>query len=283
MNVLIIGATSMIGRALAQRLQEAGVTVTRTGRQDSDIFLDLTAWNTLPEISESFDVVVHAAADFGGSDDLDIIRSEATNAVGTLAVCALARQVQAQQVVVLSSLSATYQTGDAYFGIYALSKRHGEELARWYCQTHDLGLSILRPAQVYDDNGAGRRHQGLFYAIADQAEAGDQIRFNGTRDALRNLIHIDDLIEIIQRVIQRRLFGDFTCAHPRSVRLSELAKAAYSAYEYNREAQFITERPSLEDLPEITDFRIYDLIDYRPQIDIEEGYIRIRAHREVRP
>ncbi|HRO22600.1 MAG TPA: NAD(P)-dependent oxidoreductase [Nitrosomonas europaea] len=282
MNVLIVGATSMIGKALAVRLAATGNRVRRAGRRDADVFFDLTQWLNPPEVRESFDVVVHAAADFGGPDDQDAVRAEVVNAAGTLAVCALAKQVQARQVVLLSSLSATYQAGDAYFGIYALSKRHGEELARWYCQDHTLGLSILRPSQVYDDQGAGRRHQNLFYAVVDHAEAGDEILFHGTRDARRNYIHLDDLAEVVLRVIQQRRLGGFVCAHPRSVCLSELAKAAYAAYGSDRDARFLPDKPALADLPEIHDFQIYGLIGYSPRIDVEEGYMRIRAYREGR-
>lgn len=282
MNVLIVGATSMIGKALAVRLAATGNRVRRAGRRDADVFFDLTQWLNPPEVRESFDVVVHAAADFGGPDDQDAVRAEVVNAAGTLAVCALAKQVQARQVVLLSSLFATYQAGDAYFGIYALSKRHGEELARWYCQDHTLGLSILRPSQVYDDQGKGRQHQNLFYAIADRAKACDQILFDGKRDARRNYIHLDDLVEVVFRVINQRILGEFVCAHPRSVHLSELAKAAYAAYGCDREARFLTEKEDLTDLPAIHDFQIYELTGYHPRIDIKEGYTRIRAYREER-
>lgn len=272
----------MIGQALATRLTAEGMTVKCAGRQGADVFFDLTQWHDLPQIQESFDIVVHAAADFGGADDQHVIRAELVNATGTLAVCALARQVQAKQLVLLSSLSATYQPGDAHFGIYALSKHHGEELACWYCEGRALGLTILRPSQVVDDQGVGRRHQNLFYTIADRAQAGDDILFHGTHDAQRNYIHLDDLVEVMFRVIQQRCLGEFVCAHPRSIRLSELARAAYAAYGVDREGRFLPDKPALADLPEIHDFRIYELIGYSPHIDIEEGYRRIRACREER-
>jgi len=282
MNVLIVGATSMIGQALSERLAATGATVKSAGRRDADIFFDLTLWHDLPEVRGTFDVVVHAAADFGGPNDQDTVRAEVVNGAGTLAMCMLARKVQARHVVLFSSLSATYQVGDAYFGIYALSKRHGEELARWFCQSHELGLSILRPSQVYDDQGRGRQHQNLFYAIADRAEADDEVLLNGVRDARRNYIHLHDLVEVVLRVINQRILGDFVCAHPRSVYLSELAKAAYSAYGRDREALFLPDKVALADLPEIQDFRIYELIGYSPRIDVNEGYMRIRACREER-
>lgn len=282
MNVLIVGATSMIGKALANRLIEAGDIVRKAGRRKADIIFDLANWRDIPNVQEAFDVVVHVATDFGGSDDQDAVRAELVNAVGTLTVCTLAKRVQAQHVILMSSLSVMYQAGDRYFGIYALSKRHAEDVARWYCGNHGVGLTILRPSQVYDDQGISRRHQNLLYTVADCAEANDEVIFHGTHDARRNYIHLNDLTEVAARVIQQRRLGEFVCAHPQSVRLSEMAKAAYAAYGADREARFLPEKPALSDLPSIHDFEVYGLIGYHPQIDLQEGYRRIRACREGR-
>ncbi|RJQ68736.1 MAG: NAD(P)-dependent oxidoreductase [Desulfobacteraceae bacterium] len=280
MKVLVVGSTAVIGRAVAERLVALGEEVKLAGRREADIPFDLTTWCDQPTPDETFEVVVHVVADFGGSKDEDYIRAELVNAVGTLSACSLAHRVQAKHFVLLSSISSTYQAGDPYYGIYALTKRHSEEAAQFFCEERDILLTILRPSQVYDDSGACRRHQALFYLIADRAQAGQDIELFGAHDARRNYLHITELAEIIVRVIQGRHAGLFTCGHPRYVRLTEMANAAYAAFGSRGQVHFITGKPDLVDLPEIHDHALYDRIGFWPRIDIWEGYRRIKKFRE---
>jgi len=149
-RILIIGSTSVIGKALAVRLAHLG-EVRLAGRREADILFDLAEWRELPESGELFDVVMHVAADFGGSTDDDYIRAELVNAVGTLSACKLAHRTRAKHFIFLSSISATYQASDPHYGIYALTKRHAEEVAQFFCSERNVALTILRPTQVYDD------------------------------------------------------------------------------------------------------------------------------------
>lgn len=143
-----------------------------------------------------------------------------------------------------------------------------------------MALTILRPTQIYDDAGICRRHQALLYFMADRAEAGEDISLYGSNDALRNYLHLDDLVEICSRVVQGRCTGTFTCANPQSVHLSKVAGAAFSAFGQGGELKFMPEKPDLADLPTIDDDALYGQIDYWPSIDIGEGFKRISNYRE---
>lgn len=278
MKVLIVGSTSAIGRAFAVRLRSLG-EVQLAGRRGADFPFDLAQWERQPEIDEAFDVVIHVAADFGGETNDDFVRGELVNAAGTFSVCRLAQHVQAKHLVLLSSISATYRPGDPYFGIYALSKRHGEEAAQFFCAERGMALTILRPTQVYDAAGECRRHQALLYVMADRAQGGQDINLYGTHDARRNYLFLDDLSEICYRVVQGRHAGTFTCGHPHSVRLSEMAEAAFTAFKKGGELQFMADKPDLADLPSIDDDTLYRQIDYWPVVNIGEGFRRIKHHR----
>lgn len=280
MKILIVGSTSAIARALAARLASLG-EVKMAGRRDADIFIDLSIPDDFSSVKQSFDVVVHAAADFGGPADEDISRAELVNAVGTLSVCRLARQVGARHVVLISSISAVYRRDDPYYGIYALSKRHGEELAEFFCAERGIALTVLRPTQIYDAAGACRRHQGLLYEMVDRAQAGEDIRIHGSHDARRNYLFLDDFVEICHRVIDMTLTGSYTCAHPQSATLSRLAAVAFAAFGRGGMFRFVPEKPDLADLPPIGDFRLYEEISYAPCIDVHDGVARIREYREI--
>lgn len=281
MKILIIGSSSTIGRAIATRFRPYG-EAKLAGRRGADFQLDIADCVRQPDIDDVFDAVIHVAADFGGVSNDDLVRAELVNAVGTLSVCRLAQHVRAKHLVLLSTVSATYQPEDPYYDIYALSKRHGEEVAIFFCTERRLPLTILRPLQVYDAAGGCRKHQKLLYAMADCAQVGHDIHIYGTHDARRNYIYLNDLAEICCRVVLGRHTGVFTCAHPQPVRLSEMANAAFETFGKGGAVKFIKDKPSLSDLPLVDDYSLYRQIQFWPTVNINDGFRRIKHHREDR-
>lgn len=280
MKSLVIGSTSVIGRAVANALACLGPVKT-AGRRDADFFLDLSQPDNAVPITEGFDVVVLAAADFGGNSVEDLIRAEQVNVLGTLAACRMAQQCGAQHLILLSSVFASHTPADHHYSIYSLSKRHAEEVASLFCKQHGLALTLLRPSQVYDAAGACRTHQPLLYVMADNAQAGRDITLFGNNDARRNYLYLDDLVQICTRVAQATVTGLFNCVHPSSPRLSEIAGAAVSAFGQQAEVRFLRDKPDVPDLPhQPVDVAFYEAIDFTPRVDIHSGFNLIRHYRE---
>ncbi|NIE74420.1 NAD(P)-dependent oxidoreductase [Pantoea sp. Ap-967] len=282
MNSLVIGSTSTLGKAIARSLERLG-PVKRAGRRDADITFDL-AHPVLPTGDDRFDLVVHAAADFGGHEPDDLLRAEQANSVGTLAACQLAERYGARHFILLSSRWAAHQPGDPYYGIYALSKRHAEEVASLYCSTRGMALTILRIGQVYDSEGHCRPQQPLLYAIADNAAAGRAVQIFGNNDARRSYLHVQDLAEICTRVAAQGVEGLHNCAHPQAPRLSEIARAAFEAFGTPEEVQFLPQKNDIPDLPAFAcATELFTRIDYAPRIDLRQGFELMKAHREAQP
>lgn len=277
-NILVVGSTSTISRALQTRLSKLGKVHT-AGRRKADIFIDLAEWQVVPETSQNYDVVIHVAADFGGSNDEDFVHAEIVNVAGTLTACRIAQKAGASHFILISTIFAGYSEDNHYFGIYALSKRHAEESARLYCRQHGITLTVLRPAQVFDMAGECRSHQPLLYSMADSAENGEDIVLNGRHDAMRNYIYLDDLVEIVVRTVETKIEGTFCCANPRSVRLSEVAKAAFTAFGKGGQLQFGNSKPDLADMQITDDNSFYQKIGFTPDVDIYDGMSRISAYR----
>lgn len=279
MKSLVIGSTSVIGKALARELSRLG-QVKLAGRRDADISFDLSS--QLPcACTERFDVVVLAAADFGGRQPDDLVRAELVNSVGALAACRLAEQCGARHFILLSSSSASYQATDLYFGSYSLSKRHAEEAASLYCQERGMALTILRISQVYDSGEQCRIHQPLLYAIADKAQAGQTVELYGSNDARRNYLHLSDLVEVCVRVAETAIAGLHNCGHPESPRLSEIAQAAFEAFGRPQDVRFLAEKSDIPDLPPfVCAHDLYEQIGFTPRIDVRRGFELIRAQRE---
>ncbi|MBK4994436.1 NAD(P)-dependent oxidoreductase [Pseudomonas sp. S37] len=280
MKSLVIGSTSVIGGAVAQALAQLG-PVRLAGRRDADIAFDLNQ-PVLPVDAGQFDLVVHAAADFGGLEPAALLRAEQVNSVGTLAACQLAEHCGARHFVLLSSRSAGYRPGDPYYGIYALSKRHAEEVASLYCQQRGMALTILRISQVYDSQARCRSHQPLLYAIADSAAAGRPVQLYGSNDARRDYLHVDDLAQICALVAKRGIEGEHDCGHPQHLRLSEIALAAFAAFGTPADVRFLPDKADIPDLPAAAwASDLYTRIGYAPRIDMRAGFELIKAHREA--
>ncbi|WP_161781288.1 NAD-dependent epimerase/dehydratase family protein [Pseudomonas sp. Ant30-3] len=275
----MIGSTSAVGKAVACALSRYG-QVKLAGRRDADIAFDLSS-QTPSNSDERFDVVVLAAADFGGNQPDDLIRAELVNSVGTLAACRLAEQCGARHFILLSSRWACHQATDPYFGIYSLSKRHAEEVASLYCQARGMALSVLRISQVYDSGEQCRSHQPLLYAIADKAQAGQTVELYGSNDARRNYLHLSDFAEVCARLAEQGITGLYNCGHPETPRLSEIAEAAYQAFGKPVDVRFLAEKNDIPDLPPFDcAHELFERIGFIPRIDIRRGFELMRAHRE---
>jgi nucleoside-diphosphate-sugar epimerase len=279
-SVLIVGQTSVVGRSIGRELESTHL-VSYAGRAGGEVQLDLADPEDINEIAESFDVLVHCAADFGGSSYEEIKQAAQVNVIGALKICELARRAGVSRVVIVSSVSAHYQLGDPHFGIYSLSKRQGDEMAAYYCAKEGLPLTILRPSQIYDTESQCRQHQGLFYSIVDKAEIGEDITFYGSNNALRNLIHLDDFSEIVRLVIEREVDGIFDATAPSSTTLGELANIAYEVFGNGGKAHFNEVYPDVADLPHRDSSELYEIIGHWPSISLIEGIDQISCFRSA--
>ncbi len=278
--IAIVGGTSALARRLIPILQEGGDVVT-LGRRECDIPCDLLDSLDLIRIPEGTDAVVHVAAAFGGTADDDILRAVETNVNGTLKVCMAAKKADVRHLVLVSSLSAHLPVTSAYYGVYAITKRHAEDLAADYCSRNSILLSVLRPSQLYAEEESFRHHQPLIYQMADCAEKGIDISIYGTHDARRNYLYADDMARIIRGVLEKRCVGLYPCTFPKDVALSNVAEAALEAFGCGGRIVFLKDKPDIPDNIFGNSTELYEKIGFRPDVDVWQGMRRLAAHRRV--
>ena len=278
MKVLIIGGTSALAQVLRPALANFADVLT-AGRQGCDIELDL-AWPAAKfELPPGLDVVIQLASHFGGQDMDAMLAAEEVNVLGLLKLCNASATAGIGHLVQISSIFAGLPADSLFYNSYAMSKRHGEDMARLYCNSAGLPLTILRPAQFYGEGDGFRRHQPFLYAILDRAQKGEDIVLFGDNDAQRNLIHVEDVAEIIARVVHQRVFGQFDCASLVNVRYSEVAAAAIAAFGSASKIRFDRERPDIPDNSFPANDSLYRLIGYFPRITLAQGLAREAARR----
>ena len=274
MKVMIVGHTSMIGEALVAGLRGRGECLT-AGRRHADVPFDATG-DALPDVPGACEAAVLCAASFGGDDESGILANARVNALGSLRAAMLAARAGCGHVVYLSSLSSIAHPENGAQGSYGLSKRQGQENVALYCAARGIPCTALLLSQVYDAAGKARRHQPMLYRLLDCARAGQEVVLHGRRDPLRNYLYLDDVVDIVRRVLERRVAGVFPCVHPRSHRLSEVARAAFRTFGQPERIRWLPDRPDIATLFIPQDLGLYARLEYTPETDLEAGMAGIR-------
>lgn len=198
MNILVCGANGFIGRALCARLEAGGHRVVRgvhAGRRAAgpgEIAIDY-ARDVRPEHwrarLDGIDAVVNAVGMLTGR------RGVTLDAVHRAAPCALFDAccgAGVRRIVQISALGV--ERGDtAYFA--------SKLAADAYLQTLPIDFRIVRPALVYGATGASARYFRMLASLPVHVLPA------GGRQLLRP-VHVDDLAELVARLIERPAEGD---------------------------------------------------------------------------
>lgn len=280
MKILIVGGSSSLAQVLRPALSSFAEVLT-AGRSGCDVALDLS-WDMKQfELPEGLDAVVNLAAHFGGKDFAAVHAAEHVNVLGSLKLCHAAQRAGAGHVVQVSSIFASLGEDSPFFSSYALSKRHAEDVVRLYCASVNLPLAILRPAQIYGVGATFRKHQPFLYGIIDKAENNEEIVLYGSNDARRNLIHAEDIADVIARVVQRRILGLHSCPSLTNVRYSEIAAAAISAFDSRSQICFAADKPDILDNPFEPNDILYRQIEFFPRVTLQLGIQKEAAYRKA--
>lgn len=280
MRILIVGGTSSLALALRPVLSEFAEVIT-AGRTGCDVHLDLSDPVEKIELPKDIDVVINAAANFGGKSFEEMLQTESVNVLGVLKLCQSCTKAQVKQIVLISSIFACLNNNSRFYSIYSLSKKHSDEVAQLYSSTFGLPLAILRPSQFYGVGEAYRKHQPFLSTIIDKAANDEDILIYGSNDAMRNFIHVEDVAKVTALVIQRKIEGTYACMNIKNVSYSEVAAAAIDAFRSKSTIKFIKEQPDIPNNIFELDDSLFRLIDYYPQISISLGMKKEAAHRKM--
>ena len=282
MKILLVGGSSSIALALHPVLSSMANVLT-AGRSNSDIELDMRWGVEQFKIPSGLDCVVNLSANFGGQDFESILAAEEINAIGALKLAQACKSVGVSHMIQISSIFAERDDRNPLYNSYAMSKRHGEELLSLYCRNVGLPLLILRPSRIYGEGENYRRHQPFLYDLLDQAQTNETIVLNGSNDAIRNFIHVDDVVEIISRIIQLQIEGIFQCAGISNLQISQIAAIAVDVCDSSSKIVFDPEQKDIPDNSLEVDETLFQLINYFPMVTLDDGLIRevVRRRGEV--
>jgi nucleoside-diphosphate-sugar epimerase len=209
-RVVVIGARGFVGGAVAARLKRDGVPLLALGRADIDL-LRGDAGDKLAALLRPTDSVVAAAA----QAPVKTTRMLADNLVMVRAMVEALSKTPVAHVVNISS-DAIYADGPLPLteaSPAAPGSLHGAmHLARELAFRAEVAApqAHLRPTLIY---GASDPHNGYgpnrFRRLASE---GKDIVLFGEGEERRDHVYIDDVAEIIVRVLQRRSTGALNIA-----------------------------------------------------------------------
>jgi nucleoside-diphosphate-sugar epimerase len=281
MKILIVGGISSLGQVLKPVLAEFAEVAT-AGRSGCDLQLDLNDPIEKMAIPAGINVVINTAGSFGSKNFKDMHQAQAINVLGALKLSQACADAHVKHLVMVSSIFAYLGSDSPFYNIYSLSKRHSDEVAQLNCLMNGLPLTILRPSQFYGVGEESRKHQPFLSTIINRAARNEDIELYGSNDAKRNFIHLEDVAQIIARVVKMQIEGMFACMHTKNVSYSEIATAAIEAFHSKSSIRFLADKPDIPDNIFEQNDALYRLIDYYPRISILQGMEKEAAFRKLR-
>ena len=276
MKILITGGNSSVGSSLKVALQHAHEVFT-AGRRNCDIIWN---WDDVPfnwECPSDTDVIIHTAAAFGGKKFSEIEETIKFNLLGSLKISEFAKINKVKHFINISSIYALIDNLSDYYSFYSLTKKQAEELLALNFRGSDIMFVNLRPSQLYGVEHSFSKHQPFLYSIIEKCHRVEYIELFGGKSPLRNYLFIDDFVEIIKRVIDYRVHGDFDCLFPENTNFYEIASITMKFFKTPEILQVNKDKPIISDNIFGYNDDLYKLISYTPKISIEEGIKKICA------
>jgi UDP-glucose 4-epimerase len=227
-RVVLLGAGGFIGGAVLGKLRAAGIEALALARDSVDLAGPQAA-RKLESLLEADDALVFASAK-APCKTLEMLRE---NLVMAEAVCAALRSRPVAHVAYISS-DAVYRDSRAPLSEASCAEPASLHGAMHLCREIALReafagpLAIVRPTLVYGlrdpHNGYGpNRFRRL-------AAAGDDITLFGEGEERRDHVDVDDVAEVVLRILLHRSMGIANAVSGEVVSFRELADFVAAAY-----------------------------------------------------
>lgn len=235
-NIIITGSTGFIGSYITEFLEKKYTCLEISKKKGVDIL----NFSDLQKLDFEADTIIHAAASMSN----DFEDSFYTNVIGTLNICKYAKSKKISNIIFISSISIFDNIENEYFNNYGKSKKQAEEVAQSFCVENGIGLTVLRLSQVYDTKRIAYKSQTMLYTFIDSIKKKKKLSIYGKKNPLRNYIHIEDVLYLIEDVIKNHKNGIFNFVNTKSHTISEIAYMIYDV---------LGEKPNIEYLEDKDD------------------------------
>ena len=273
MKLLIFGGTSALCQVLKPHLLKYG-EVRCAGRRDCDFVVDITTSDFGKVIDFCPDVVINLCSRLSVNTDVRFSDLLAANVVGSVRIAEFCRSIGVKHYIHFSSIYSELSADSPFYSPYAFSKQVADEALSQYANAYNLPTLLLRPGPIYGDSDRLLSFQPLLASIINSALDGRDIVLYGSSDATRFYIHSYDVCQIVCLAIRANLTGRFDVMPMASVSLTQMASCAQSIAGAECKVVFDSTKPDVCSLHVKYENDIYDVLDYRPMIDVCSGMRR---------
>lgn len=219
-SCVVLGGGGFLGTNLCRRLASSGARVRAFGRRCPFPYeLDGVEWRQgdlsdtarLTSAIESFDIVFHLVhTNVPQSANLDMAEDVRQNVIPSLALLEIARKLQVQRIVFVSSGGTIYGASKQVptpetaptdpIAAYGISKLAIEKYLALYEHMYGLSFRVLRVANPFGPFQLPTKNQGVIAALISRALDGQEIEIWGDGSVIRDYIFVEDVICALQRV-----------------------------------------------------------------------------------
>lgn len=234
MRVAVTGASGYIGQHVVEELRRQGHRVGPLTRSDvPGLYRDMLLGHvgTLTEHFESCQHAIHLAGQLVRDRSEGILEYFAANVEFTKEVMDAASDAGLASVVHASSRlvypatlrEAAVEDRDACpDSAYGISKRWAEDVLRHTSATRSISATSLRIAQV---TGGDHPGLGVVNAFVRQARTAGEITVNGGGDAIREIVHVEDVARAFVAALGREgAWKAINIGGTRPVSIAEIAQ-----------------------------------------------------------
>lgn len=272
----IIGARSMLGSQLIERLSARGIATITIGRStDDDVRFDLRSDRAIVRNGLRADVIFHCAASFFGDDDDGVRQNFSTNAASALPIAGLVRELDAKTLIYAGSVFSDQTLGIGNFTSYGLTKAIAEQVMSWALEKQDKLFCSLRFAQLYDTAGRCCAHQPWFGRVIAYASHGKDMRMPRS-DGVRNFLHVRDAADMMIQAATCGATGILNVVHPESLTFEEIANIAYEVFGERGKVVIAPEKPAFRPIHFPHAAETFERLGLGPAVGMRQGIHMIR-------
>lgn len=292
MKVLVTGGNGFIGSNLIPALRGRGweIAVLDRGLPRADIdwsgidYLqgDFSDGNILCEGLNGCDLVFHlASTTVPATGNLNPEADVTGNLLGTMALIRSMQKSQIQRIVYLSSGGTVYGDCDRELvdeqapcrpiSSYGIVKYAIERYLLMFQRSSGLRPVILRASNPYGPRQGKNGIQGLIGTLISRIAANEAIDVWGDGSAVRDYIHVSDLVALMLKVAERDMPGIYNAGSGRGASVLEVISTVARAMNENAMVNFLPGREFDVRRIVLNSNLAAQCFDWQPTISLEDG------------
>ena len=300
-NLLICGGSGFIGRNCVEHLSKnTGYKITATYFSEQKyepvegvefIKVDLRDESAVKEIMKGKDIIVQAAATTTGAKDVInspylhvtdnavmnswIFREAVLNKVEHLIFFSCTVMYQSKDVAQSEAdWSAADRIYSNYYGV-GNTKVYLENMCDFYSQIGETKFTAIRHSNVfgpYDKYDLDKCHVVPAF-INKIINSENTLEVWGTGEAKRDIVYIDDLIDMVERIIDKQdtKYELFNCGAGRAYSIAELADTIMAVNDKSLTLEYNTSKPNIPTTVILDCTKAEQRLGWKPTTNILEG------------